>query len=353
MKQLVLTAAILNSFIILAQNPTQEHIKNLRTKVSLVSDMLNNDMDDERIAVAVNELSTIKDLLGDFRVHSDNEVNSIRETLKQEISKLEQQLESSKTESADLKSKVAALNADNTNETLKVVEGIIIEKNKQDEVVKTLTSQNNKLVNSNEKFIEQTTSLSLSTGENMARISELEKDLEDNERILRTYNSSIKVGLSIGFDYFSRSEPDYIVQADSTVKKFNGGAGASGMISSVVSIRLGEQNKGRIVINIPLTDFTNQENSVGIFNQRTAVGIGYSYSPFLKTAPNLALGLIFNISSYKQIDDDTILDDSKKINLPEFTRIDAENFGAVNSTAVSFTFGIIYTFINAGGKAGK
>jgi len=36
------------------------------------------------------------------------------------------------------------------------------------------------------------------------------------------------------------------------------------MISSVVSIKLGKLNKGRLIINIPLTDFTNRENSVGI-----------------------------------------------------------------------------------------
>ena len=159
---------------------------------------------------------------------------------------------------------------------------------------------------------------------------------------LAKYRTAVQFGLSMGFNYYFNNQLDYFVREDSTIREAGSRVGASGMISSVISIRLSE--KDNAVINIPLGDFTSDPSrAVGLFNQRIGLGLGYARR-LSDIAPNLLLSAIINISPYPKIDYGELK--NKKFNLPEYTKLNANEYGASNDYSYSITLGLVWNFIN-------
>jgi len=103
-----------------------------------------------------------------------------------------------------------------------------------------------------------------------------------------------------------------------------------------------------VVINIPLGDFTsNSDRAIGLFNNRIAVGLGYSMAPF-KDVPYLSFTGILNMSPFEKLDFETLK--SEKVLLPKYTKLKPQDFGSTTDISYSFTIGIVYSFINVGGK---
>ena len=251
----------------------------------------------------------------------------------------------------NLKEKIATLNDENkilksdTNKEIVIfLENFLAKKDLSDKKISELEDENENLNSEKIKLIETKATAKAEIVRLNDSIKVLKKsNLEINEKLNSIY-SSVKIGLSIGFNRFVNNELDYIVRADSTVRETGNSSGTSGLISAVIAIRLDKENKHNAIINIPLGDFTSDPTqAVGIFNRRIAVGLGYARR-ISKDTPNLLLSGSFNISPYEQIDFSEIKD--RKFNLQEFTRLDPKNFGSSTNYSYSFTFGIVYTFNN-------
>jgi len=194
----------------------------------------------------------------------------------------------------------------------------------------------------NAVIIKQKDSLNIEVRNWKEKFSNIKTAKDSISAKLQKYQTAVQFGLSLGFNYYFNNQLDYFVRADSTIREAGSRTGACGMISSVVSIRISE--KDNIVINIPLGDFTSDANrAVGLFNKRVGLGLGYARR-LSDISPNLLITGIFNISPYPKIDYNEII--SKKFNLPEYTKLKADDYGATTNYSYSITIGIVWNFIN-------
>jgi hypothetical protein len=326
---------------------TNDHVNSLRTKIESAKEHIqNNEM--QKLAEVLEQ---IKLDLEQFKAYEAASVEKVRTDLNQEISKLKSDVTSKDQKISDLDKQLQITRTDKTNEILRVVEGIIRERDNSQQILQQSIKDKNELQAKYDDLLKAKENLiadnALSKDE-VQRLKEKNKELDSK---LESYSSSVKIGLSIGFNYYWNNQVDYIVQPNSQVKESGSPEGMSGIISGVVTIRLSNKDKfpqHNAVINIPLGDFTSSsDRAVGIFNNRIAVGLGYSMSPF-ENAPNLSFTGIFNVSPYQRIDYDLIKDIN--FNLPTFTKLKPDDYGATTSVSASFTVGIVYSFINAGGR---
>ncbi len=165
------------------------------------------------------------------------------------------------------------------------------------------------------------------------------------ESLQEKYNNvftSVKMGLSIGFNGFFNNQLEYIVGEDGKLKERGNRRGASGLVSAVISIKLDSLAKHSVIINIPLQDFTSLQNqAIGIFNERLAVGLGYGRK-ISQISPNLLATISFNISPYQALNYADIKE--KEVDLPVYTRINPVDYGSYTAYTYSVTIGIVYNF---------
>lgn len=240
-----------------------------------------------------------------------------------------------------------ALKSNTNKEIISFIEDFLVKKDLSDKTIENLKESNDKLQNDKLKLVEENATSKSEVKRLNDSITVLVDQNEEFTRQLNSFYSAVKVGLSIGFNGFVNNQLDYLVRSDSTIRESGSRSGVSGIISAIVAIRLDERNKNNIIVNIPLGDFTsNPSQAIGLFNQRIAVGLGYARS-LSKVSPNLLFSASLNISPYEQIDYKEI--NSKKVKLPEYTKLKPENYGATIAYSYSLTIGIVYTF-NAGKK---
>jgi hypothetical protein len=326
---------------------TNDHVNSLRTKIEQAKTHIQNN----EIQKLTDLLEQIKLDLEQFKAYESASVDKVKTELSQEITKLKGEATVNSQTISDLTKQLQIARTDKTNEILKFVETIIRERDNSQQVLQQSIKDKNELQLKVDALIKEKENLLTSNALSQDEAKRLkDKNIElDNK--LETYSSSVKLGLSIGFNYYWNNQVDYIVQANSQVKESGSPEGLSGIISGVVTIRLSSKDKfpqHNAVINIPLGDFTSSsDRAVGIFNNRIAVGLGYSLTPF-KNAPNLSFTGIFNVSPYQKIDYDLIKDIN--FNLPTFTKLKPDDYGATTAVSGSFTIGVVYSFINAGGR---
>jgi hypothetical protein len=259
-----------------------------------------------------------------------------------EIKTLNKNLSDLKKELLTLKDENKVLKSNANKEIVVFLEKFLAKKDSSDKKITELESENEKLNNERLELTEIKTSAIGETLRLADSIKVLKNTNLDLENQLKSIYTSVKFGLSIGFNGFIKNELDYVIRADSTVRETGNSSGISGLISAVIAIRLDPENKNNLLVNIPLGDFTSDPTqAIGIFNSRIAVGLGYARS-ISKDSPNLLIGASFNISPYEQIDFSEIKD--RKFELQEFTRLNPENYGSTTSYSYSFTVGIVYTF---------
>lgn len=310
-------------------------------RFSVNLDSIKSNLDRNNLRYAVKYVDTAKQNLSNLAVINQYNLDNQRKEFEVKLNILNDTIQKRNDKIVDLRNTVTLLKSSVTESTLKAVEGIMqradeyknLEKERDDFKTKIALLQGDTLILRKECKI----------------LNENYTKLQDE---LKTYASSVKFGLSIGFNLYANNQLEYIVQNDGKISEEGSRTGVSGILSGVVSIRTSKKlTGGSIVINIPLGDFTSNSNSaIGIFNNRVAVGLGYSLTPF-NNVPNLAFSGIFNLSPYQRLNYDRIKD--KIFNLPEYTRLKPEDYGAINDICYSFTFGLVYSFANIGGKNSK
>jgi hypothetical protein len=326
---------------------TNDHVNSLRTKIEAAKTHIQNN----EMQKLTDVLEQIKLDLEQFKAYEAASVDKVQTDLNQVINKLKAEAVLKDQTISDLTKQLQIARTDKTNEILKFVEAIIRERDNSQQILQQSTKDKEELQLKYDNLIKTKETL---VADNTLLNSEVQRLKDKNIELsdkLETYSSSVKLGLSIGFNYYWNNQVDYIVQANSKVKESGSPEGMSGIISGVVIIRLSKKNKfpqHNAVINIPLGDFTSgSDRAVGIFNNRIAVGLGYSLTPF-ENAPSLSFTAIFNVSPYQKIDYDLIKDIN--FNLPTFTKLKPDDYGATTAVSGSFTIGIVYSFINAGGR---
>lgn len=331
---------------------TERFVEDLRKRLEVAIEGINQNNHD----AAKSEINYIENQLAQFIGFEKSAISTVEEKHKAELGASNQQIESDKNKITELSNKInelelkiKLLESQDVNATAKAVADIISANDTKTQDISRLGKEKSQLIDENKNLLEKNESLTirLTTSEERLK-SSTEKNNELQVKIDK-FSSAVKFGLSIGFNYYFNNQKDYIVQIDSTVKELGSGNGASGIISGVVSIRLTDDNRHNLVVNIPLGDFTSgSDRAVGIFNNRIAVGLGYAYAPFQNSAPNLSFKAIFNMSPYQKIDYDLI--QSSKVSLPNFSKLKPEDFGATSAVSYSFTLGIVYSFIGTGSK---
>lgn len=315
-------------------------INKINSSVSKIQELIKN----EKLQEAEKIINNLPKEINGFEFLYSSDVTKIYENNQAEIKKLKENLTNLKEKIATLNDENKILKSDTNKEIVIFLENFLAKKDLSDKKISELEDENENLNSEKIKLIETKATAKAEIVRLNDSIKVLKKsNLEINEKLNSIY-SSVKIGLSIGFNRFVNNELDYIVRADSTVRETGNSSGTSGLISAVIAIRLDKENKHNAIINIPLGDFTSDPTqAVGIFNRRIAVGLGYARR-ISKDTPNLLLSGSFNISPYEQIDFSEIKD--RKFNLQEFTRLDPKNFGSSTNYSYSFTFGIVYTFNN-------
>lgn len=326
---------------------TENLVKTLQGKLEATSTkIVNGDYDGAKI-----DIVSIRDDLKKFEAFKDAAIKDEKEHYEKQISDMNAELRSLKQTVKDLEDKLVAAKIGNETEALKVVEGILAKRNEQQVKIDELKIENTDFKKVQESLVNENTKLKV----DLATTQQLNKEYTDKLQLstseINKYKSAVKIGLSIGFNSYWNNQKDYIVQKDSTVKEIGNGNGASGIISGVVSIRLSKPDnpiQHNVVINIPLGDFTNNsDRAIGLFNNRIAVGLGYSVAPF-EDVPYLSFTGIFNMSPYERLDYETLR--SEKVIQPKYTKLKPEDFGATTDISYSFTIGVVYSFINIGKK---
>jgi len=315
---------------------TKEHIKILRDRIDVAVKQLSKSKTDSTAA----KLKEIGFELEQFRAYESSAVAIVKKQLEVEIVDLNKEIKKQESTLNDLENKLKAAKAYRTSEIQEVINEIIESNDVKSTRIAELESENAQLVTDYETILEIKSEL----GRNEEKVKNLQEENKQLKDKMNIFSSAVRAGLSIGFNYFWNNQRDFIVGLDSIATELGDGRGMSGIISGVVAVRLTQNNKSHLIINIPLGDFTSSaDQAVGLFNNRAAVGLGYAISPFVNT-PHLAFTGIFNISPYQKIDPNLIRD--FKFNDPYFTKLDPDRYGATSEVSYSFTFGIIYSFLN-------
>lgn len=287
-----------------------------------------------------NQLKEIGLELEQFKAYERSAIATMKKELESDIVDLNSKIQKQESTLNDLENKLKAAKAYRTSEIQEVINDIIESNDEKTTRIAELENENAKLSTDYEAILEIKSEL----GRNEEKVKNLELENKRLTEKMNVFSSAVRAGLSIGFNYFWNNQRDFIVGIDSTATELGDGKGMSGIISGVVAVRLTQNNKNHLIINIPLGDFTSSaDQAVGLFNNRAAVGLGYAISPFENT-PHLAFTGIFNISPYQKIDSKLIED--FKFNDPYFSKLDPARYGATQEVSYSITFGIIYSFLN-------
>lgn len=279
--------------------------------------------------------------IGNFSAFYIAGVNQLDTSYTRKISDLNQQIGDKETDIKRLSKQLEGYRADARGEVVSMMNNFLQEQNQKDEQIKSLTSENRVvaysrdslqgLIGGYEEFID--------TLEGQRRELAVAKAFAEKE--LKRYTSlAPTVGISIGFNGFTNGELLYTVQVDSTIREEGKRCGFSAIISAVVSLNLSSTDN--IVINIPLLEvLKSKESAVGFFNERIALGVGYSRR-FFPDAPQIAIGAILNASPYNKLNYDSMK--NRKFPFEEGEALPPEKY--TNNTAYSFSvsLAVIYDF---------
>lgn len=177
----------------------------------------------------------------------------------------------------------------------------------------------------------------------MAKENELryKMEMKKMQKRIKQYETGTYLGLSLGFNCFINNPPEYYVKPDSSIGILGTPRGISFLISGIVGYKFNDKHS--IIFNVPLGDFTkNQENAIGIFNQKLAGGLGYGYH-----LAAVSIITILNISPYQKIAPEIMA--GVKSENETFTSIDSKDFPTTTAYSPSITVGLSYNFYNKTG----